>query len=210
MKASIINIITFSRIFLAMIIFILLTQNDSYFLALILFFLAGITDYIDGALARKFSVTSQLGEIIDPIADKILIIFLFFGLSISLSSYWIGFIASIIISREIWVAALRDFNSRNNNTNATKVQMLLSDENNCPDRKLLQETAESSLRKMLKQSDSSQEEKEQIIKDYFIDGEDRVEEAEKKKVKLNYEEVRNEIYGMNYSEWKKKYKKPID
>ena len=124
MKASIINIITFSRIFLAMIIFILLTQNDSYFLALILFFLAGITDYIDGALARKFSVTSQLGEIIDPIADKILIIFLFFGLSISLSSYWIGFIASIIISREIWVAALRDFNSRNNNTNATKVTFL--------------------------------------------------------------------------------------
>ena len=37
-----------------------------------------------------------------------------------------------------------------------------------------------------------------------------VEEAEKKKVKLNYEEVRNEIYGMNYSEWKKKYQKPID
>ena len=124
MKASIINIITISRIFLAMIIFILLTQNDSYFLALILFFLAGITDYIDGALARKFSVTSQLGEIIDPIADKILIIFLFFGLSINISSYWIGFIASIIISREIWVAALRDFNSRNNNTNATKVTFL--------------------------------------------------------------------------------------
>ena len=37
-----------------------------------------------------------------------------------------------------------------------------------------------------------------------------VEEAEKKKVKFNYEEVRNEIYGMNYSEWKKKYQKPID
>tara|TARA_B100000963_G_scaffold24323_1_gene18178 strand:+ start:1655 stop:2191 length:537 start_codon:yes stop_codon:yes gene_type:complete len=124
MKASIINIITISRIFLAMIIFILLTQNDAYFIALILFFLAGITDYIDGALARKFSVTSQLGEIIDPIADKILIIFLFFGLSINISSYWIGFIASIIISREIWVAALRDFNSRNNNTNATKVTFL--------------------------------------------------------------------------------------
>ena len=37
-----------------------------------------------------------------------------------------------------------------------------------------------------------------------------VEEAEKKNVKLNYEEVRNDIYGMNYSEWKKKYQKPID
>ena len=37
-----------------------------------------------------------------------------------------------------------------------------------------------------------------------------VEEAEKKNMSLDYEEVRNEIYGMNYSEWKKKYQKPID
>jgi len=37
-----------------------------------------------------------------------------------------------------------------------------------------------------------------------------VEEAKKKDVNLDYEEVRNEIYGMNYSEWKKKYQKPID
>ena len=37
-----------------------------------------------------------------------------------------------------------------------------------------------------------------------------VEEAQKKNISLDYEEVRNEIYGMNYSEWKKKYQKPID
>ena len=37
-----------------------------------------------------------------------------------------------------------------------------------------------------------------------------VEEAEKKNMSFDYEEVRNEIYGMNYSEWKKKYQKPID
>ena len=37
-----------------------------------------------------------------------------------------------------------------------------------------------------------------------------VEEAEKKNINLDYEEVRSEIYGMNYSEWKKKYQKPID
>ena len=37
-----------------------------------------------------------------------------------------------------------------------------------------------------------------------------VEEAEKKNMSLDYEEVRNQIYGMNYSEWKKKYQKPID
>jgi CDP-diacylglycerol--glycerol-3-phosphate 3-phosphatidyltransferase len=107
-----------------MVIFLLLTQNDSYFLALVLFFAAGITDYIDGFLARKFSQTSSLGEILDPIADKILIIFLFFGLAVNLSSYFIGFVASLVISREIWVGALRDFNSRNNNVDATKVIFL--------------------------------------------------------------------------------------
>lgn len=124
MKIALINAITISRIFLAMIIFILLIQNNSNFLALILFFVAGITDYLDGFLARKFSLTSRFGEIIDPIADKILIVFLFFGLAVNLSSYWIGFIASLIISREIWVGALRDYNSAHNNINATKVTFL--------------------------------------------------------------------------------------
>ena len=37
-----------------------------------------------------------------------------------------------------------------------------------------------------------------------------VEEAGKKDINLDYEEVRSEIYGMKYSEWKKKYQKPID
>ena len=50
-----------------------------------------------------------------------LVIFLFFGLALNLSSYLIGFAGALIISREIWVSALRDYNSRNNNSNATKV-----------------------------------------------------------------------------------------
>ena len=57
-----------------------------YLLALVLFFLAGVTDYFDGYLARKYNAVSQLGEILDPIADKILILFVFFGLAINLSS----------------------------------------------------------------------------------------------------------------------------
>ena len=116
-----INLLTLSRIFLAAIIFLLLTSSDGYLMALVLFFIAGITDYFDGYLARKYNATTQLGEILDPIADKILIIFLFFGLAINLSSYLIGFVASIIIAREMWVSALRDLNARNNNTEATKV-----------------------------------------------------------------------------------------
>ena len=95
--------------------------NNYYVVAFVLFFVAGLTDYFDGFLARKYNASSQMGEILDPIADKILIIFLLFGLALNLSSYLIGFAGALIITREIWVSALRDFNSRNNNSNATKV-----------------------------------------------------------------------------------------
>ena len=116
--------LTFSRIILAGVIFILLMSPDGYFLALILFFIAGITDYFDGYLARKYNSISQIGEILDPIADKILIVFVLFGIAINLNSYLIGFVGSIIITREIWVGALRDLNARNNKSDATKVTFL--------------------------------------------------------------------------------------
>ena len=119
-----INILTLSRIILAAFIFLLLMSPDGYLLALILFFLAGITDYFDGYLARRYNAVSQLGEILDPIADKILILFVLFGLAINLSSYLIGFVGAAIITREIWVGALRDFNARNEKSNATKVTFL--------------------------------------------------------------------------------------
>ena len=119
-----INLLTLSRIFLGGVIFLLLTRPEGYFLALILFFIAGATDYFDGYLARKYDLTSQIGEILDPIADKILIVFVLFGLSVNLSSYFIALIASLIITREIWVGALRDFNSRKGQSEATKVTFL--------------------------------------------------------------------------------------
>ena len=121
---TLINILTLSRIFLAAIIFVLLMSPEGYLLALVLFFLAGVTDYFDGYLARKYNAVSQLGEILDPIADKILILFVLFGLAISLSSYLIGFIGAIIITREIWVGALRDLNARNGRSSVTKVTFL--------------------------------------------------------------------------------------
>ena len=119
-----INLLTLSRIFLAAVIFLLLTRPEGYFLAFILFFVAGVTDYFDGYLARKYNLTSEIGEILDPIADKILIVFVLFGVSVNLTSYFIAFMASVIITREIWIGALRDFNSRNDNLDATKVTFL--------------------------------------------------------------------------------------
>ncbi len=119
-----INLLTFSRIVLAAIIFLLLMSPDGYFLAFILFLIAGLTDYFDGYLARKYNSVSEIGEILDPIADKILIVFVLFGLAINLSSYFIGFFGALIIAREVWVGALRDFNARHNRSHLTKVSFL--------------------------------------------------------------------------------------
>ena len=119
-----VNTLTLSRIFLAAIIFLLLMSPDGYLFALVLFFLAGITDYLDGYFARKYSVVSQFGEILDPIADKVLILFILFGLAVNLSSYLIGFLGAIIITREIWVGALRDLNARKGKSDLTKVTFL--------------------------------------------------------------------------------------
>lgn len=116
-----INLITFSRILIGMILFLMLAFNTINFLSLILFLFAGISDYFDGYFARKYNLTSKIGEIFDPIADKLFVIFVFVGVSLALTSYLIGFLTCILISREIWVGALRDYNSRVGNTNATKV-----------------------------------------------------------------------------------------
>ena len=118
MITKLINLLTFSRIIFAIVIFIFLALEQNYLFALLIFFISGLTDFFDGFLARKYKTSSELGEILDPLADKILIIFVFIGLAVNLSSFVIGFAASLIISREIWISALRDFNARNNNTNA--------------------------------------------------------------------------------------------
>ncbi len=121
MITTLVNTLTFSRIIIAMIIFSFLALKNFYLLSFILFLIAGLTDYIDGFLARKYNASSQIGEILDPIADKILIVFLLFGLSFNLSSFLISFMGSLIIAREIWVSALRDYNARKKNQEATKV-----------------------------------------------------------------------------------------
>ncbi len=107
-----------------MLIFILITFSEKYYLMLFLFFYASVTDYFDGYLARKYDSQSLIGEILDPIADKILVIFVLIALSVNLSSYYIGFLSALIISREVWVAALRDINARRGKVGATKVSTI--------------------------------------------------------------------------------------
>jgi len=119
-----IQFLTYFRIIAGPIIFILIVISNFYGVAFILFVLASISDYWDGYLARKYQLVSMMGEVLDPIADKILITFVIIALAISLKSSFIAFIGSIILSREFWVAALRDLNARNRNINATKVSFL--------------------------------------------------------------------------------------
>jgi len=123
MMTNFINFLTIARILLAPIIFLFLIFGN-YLVCIILFFLAGATDYFDGYLARKYNAESQIGEILDPIADKILIVFLLIGLSVELDSFLIAFLSSFIIAREIGIAALRDYSSRKNISDRTKVTYL--------------------------------------------------------------------------------------
>ena len=118
-----INFITIARIFLAPIILVFLIFGN-YLVCVLLFFLAGLTDYFDGYLARKYNAVSELGEILDPIADKVLVVFILIGLSVELDSQLMALLSSLIISREIGVAALRDYSARNNLSERTKVTFL--------------------------------------------------------------------------------------
>ena len=119
-----IQFLTYFRIIAGPIIFILIVISKFYGVAFILFMLASISDYWDGYLARKYQLVSMMGEVLDPIADKILITFVMIALAISFESAFIAFIGSIILAREFWVAALRDFNARTGNISATKVSFM--------------------------------------------------------------------------------------
>ena len=119
-----IQILTYFRIFSGPIIFLLILIDQNYGMALFLLVLASASDYWDGYLARRYSLTSILGAVLDPIADKILITFTVIALSVDLGSSYVAFLGSIMLAREYWVSALRDFNAREGNINATQVTLL--------------------------------------------------------------------------------------
>jgi len=67
------NLITISRIALVPLLILLLKEQD-YLSALIVFFVAGASDGLDGWIAKRFNFKSRLGSILDPAADKILLV----------------------------------------------------------------------------------------------------------------------------------------
>lgn len=112
MLSSLPNVLTLSRI-LAVPLFVVLMWNASwpgYTAAFILYCVAGLTDYLDGYLARAQGTVSRLGIFLDPVADKIMvaavIVMLIHNDQIT---GWHVIPALVIILREITVSGLREF-----------------------------------------------------------------------------------------------------
>ena len=112
MKLKIPNILTIGRIIIVPI-FVLTFFIPGLFGDLIPFFLfalASFTDYLDGLLARMFKEESNLGELLDPIADKILIAaaLILLVMNGTIKNYEV-IAAIIILTREILISGLREF-----------------------------------------------------------------------------------------------------
>lgn len=110
------NILTLSRLGFAFVIMILLTSNlpFSKTASLVLFVVAGITDYLDGYLARKLDIESAFGKLMDPLTDKVMVCAVyvsFVELNLMYQGRWVplipAWIVVIIISREFLVTGLR-------------------------------------------------------------------------------------------------------
>jgi CDP-diacylglycerol--glycerol-3-phosphate 3-phosphatidyltransferase len=77
----------------------------NYYFASLLFVIASITDYFDGHIARELGQMTMLGAIIDPLADKMLVLAAFLGLMVTgAASVWAIY---IIIVRELFITGLR-------------------------------------------------------------------------------------------------------
>ena len=102
--ANIPNIITISRLLLAFpLIYFLETKR--LFPVLILIIFAGISDYIDGFIARKLKLKTRLGSILDPLSDKIfLLIPLLWLCKNNIVPFWS---LSLILFRELIISSLR-------------------------------------------------------------------------------------------------------
>ena len=101
------NILTIFRIFLTFIFIFFLCQGGliSKISALVIFALASLTDFLDGYYARKYDLISKFGKLMDPIADKFLILSAFFIFTrMHIITVWM-FVA--IFLREIIVTGLR-------------------------------------------------------------------------------------------------------
>ncbi|QDU59549.1 CDP-diacylglycerol--glycerol-3-phosphate 3-phosphatidyltransferase [Planctomycetes bacterium Pan216] len=102
------NTLTTIRLFLSFVFFALIWL-DQWLLALIVFVVAAITDWLDGYYARRLGLTSPLGRVYDPLVDKVLISGSFIFLLPIPGAGLNAWMVTIIVAREFIVTGLRGF-----------------------------------------------------------------------------------------------------
>lgn len=113
MNWTIPNILTVIRLGAApmvAVVFLYFTRPYADWFALILFVCAAITDWFDGYLARNWHQETKLGAMLDPIADKAMVVIaLMVIIGFSSWSGWLVLPATVILFREVFVSGLREF-----------------------------------------------------------------------------------------------------
>jgi CDP-diacylglycerol--glycerol-3-phosphate 3-phosphatidyltransferase len=113
MKMTLPNVLTIVRLLAApMVAVMFLYFNRLYadWFALILFLLAAVTDWFDGYLARAWKQETKLGTMLDPIADKAMVVIaLMVIIGFSSWSPWLVLPATVILFREVFVSGLREY-----------------------------------------------------------------------------------------------------
>lgn len=94
------NVLTVLRILATPVILLRIWERDLD-TALVLFFLSGMTDTIDGTLARRFGWTSRFGAFIDPISDKTLLVCTF--LTLGMRNFVPFWLVCVVIGRDVLI-----------------------------------------------------------------------------------------------------------
>ena len=101
-ELSIPNIITLGRILLVPVIVWAIASNQME-IAFAIFIIAGVSDAVDGFLAKRFNMASELGALLDPLADKALLVSIYIALGIwGAVPRWI---VILVVSRDIMIVA---------------------------------------------------------------------------------------------------------
>ncbi|MFT4708162.1 MAG: cardiolipin synthase [Ascidiaceihabitans sp.] len=113
MNWTIPNILTVIRLLAAPMValmFLYFTRPYADWFALVLFVSAAFTDWLDGYLARSWKQETKLGAMLDPIADKAMVVIaLMVIIGFSSWSGWLVLPATVILFREVFVSGLREF-----------------------------------------------------------------------------------------------------
>ena len=112
MMRNVPNIMTISRILASFAVpFLIMWDHPTVRLAaVVLFAVAAITDWLDGYLARKLEAVSNIGRMLDPIADKLLVAGALLALAATEKWGWMMLVpALMILMREVFISGLREF-----------------------------------------------------------------------------------------------------